>query len=148
MKKAFILIVLSIAVLGCIQAPEPVESTADFKDCGDSEDCIKAEMENCGKAVATRTEGDENVRLTVKLTVYGFEPEGKCRIEMKIEKLEAVSEEAKASLGIIGPMIQGQEIKCLVPPEKLSNMTGMNSENMDEYCSGTLMDMMGEAQQP
>jgi len=106
MKKAFILIVLSIALLGCIQTPEPVESTAGFKDCGNSEECIKAEMENCGKAFATKTEGDEDIRLTAKLTVYGPEAEGKCRIEMKIEKLEPVSEEAKAGLGIIGTMIQ------------------------------------------
>ncbi len=146
MKKAFILIVLSIALLGCIQTPEPVESTAGFKDCGNSEECIKAEMENCGKAFATKTEGDEDIRLTAKLTVYGPEAEGKCRIEMKIEKLEPVSEEAKAGLGIIGTMIQGQEIKCLVPIEKLSNMKGLNSENMEEYCSGTLLDMMNGIQ--
>lgn len=142
MKKAILLaclIVLSACFSGCIQPPPPPpEDLSSFKDCTDDEECLENSIENCEKAFATQETGDEAVSMAMKITVYGLE-QGKCKMIIKIEKVETAAE----GLGdFIGPLLQGQEMVCMIPPEKLQSMQEISQDSMQEYCSGPLLDLM------
>lgn len=154
MKKTLLFVCLIVLLLGgCIQPPvQPQagqENLSSFKDCGQDENCISDSMQKCEKAFLTKTQASESepIAITSKLIVYGLQ-EGKCKMKYSIEKVEVTSTdtEADASYGVLAMLMQGKEMTCLAPIEKMSAPDEMSEEEMESYCSGSLLDLTKQMQ--
>ena len=151
MRKEILVIGLlaaAIALSGCI-LPPPQEDLSGFRDCGESDECIFEAAKNGEQAFATikhQSEGDP-FSITVKGISYGFE-DGKSKVKITVENIEATTDddEAAAFIGLMGPMVQGQKMVCLLPPEKMASLEEMQFDEIGEYCSGGLIDMMNQFQ--
>jgi len=148
MRKEILLslpIVAIVALSGCIQIPEVFpEDLSGFKDCGNSKECVMESLENCEKAFATTTEGQEGgPKMTAKIVVYGIEQE-KCKAKFKIEEVDIseVPPESVAIVQLMVAMLQGKEMICMLPPENPNIVQGFQGDAMFEYCSGSLIDTM------
>jgi len=146
MRKEILLslpIVAIVALSGCIQIPELFpEDLTEFKDCGNSEECITNALENCEKAFATTAEGpNEGPKMMVKIVVYGIEQE-MCKAKFKIETVDVsgVPAESAVLAQLMVTMLQGKEMICMLPPDNTTIIQGFQGEQMFEYCSGSLID--------
>jgi len=146
MKKEILLflpIVAMVALSGCIQIPELFpEDLTEFKDCGNSKECITEALDNCEKAFVTTTEGSGGgPKMTSKIVVYGIEQE-MCKAKFKIENVDVseVPPESAAMAQLMVVMLQGKEMVCMLPPDKANAIEVFQGEEMFEYCSGSLID--------
>jgi hypothetical protein len=152
MKKlvlAGILLVIAVAFSGCFQSPlqntAPVVNTAGMKDCGTDDQCIMNSAKICEKAFSTMNISGEGqpVNMKMKLVVFGQE-NGKCKIQYLVEQVTARSDvkDSEQVAAVIGAMMQGKEMTCLFPNEKLSSIETIPASDVKAYCTGTLADLM------
>lgn len=148
MKKiVFIVPLVALIVLSGCPSIFP-EDLSDFKDCTGDDACIRNALLNCEKAFSTSEEGDESLTMHMKFTIYGIVQDN-CKMKFKIEEVEtnASTEEEQAMMSFIVPLLQGQEMTCMVPPDKLGSIEEVEMDSMMEYCSGTVIDVMKQFQQ-
>lgn len=144
MRKAFFLIAALVVLLGCLQLPKPEEDLSGFKDCREDTLCIFEAAKAGERAFATvKQEGEEApFGLTAKIVAYGFE-QGKIKIKFKVESIEAkAGKEEAAMASVLAPLIQGQEMLCLVPRERFSDAATIQFDEIQENCSGSLVEVM------
>lgn len=138
---AITLLTLSILLLGCVQPPVEEDLTG-FKDCGENEECILNALESCEKSFATVKTEDSQGIMKAKAIVYGLDGEN-CRAKYTIENLEIVAEGEEAALAkIVAAMLKGKEMNCLLPEDQTLNITQFDREELEKYCSGSLIDAL------
>jgi len=149
MAVPVILLVLAIAFLGCSQ-PSATDETAGLKDCGTDAQCITAAANACEKAFATITQASTSPKssMSIKIIIFGFEADEKCKTKYSIEKIKIDPDEKDAgTIQIVAGLLQGKDMTCLVPKEKLSEtetggLISMQSEELNSMCKGSLVDTM------
>lgn len=147
MKKIIFLVVIVsalIALSGCPQLPDLFpEDLSNFKDCTGDDACIRSAIRNCEQAYSIEDEGDESMTMKMKFVIYGLEQD-KCKMKFTVEEVETnpTNEEEAAMAGWLVQLLEGQEMTCMVPAEKLESIEAVETEAMLEYCSGFLIDAM------
>jgi len=133
---------LLMLLLGCLEQPAPEENLSGFRDCGENQECFEQALENCEKAFASPKIQDEKGSLEVKAIVYGLEGE-KCKTKFTIEDVKMKAEgEEQALANIIVSLLKGKEMACLLPEDQTIDMTQFNREQLEQYCSGSLMEAL------
>ena len=144
MKKVIFLIATLVVVLGCLQPPQQEEDLSGFKDCGYDPVCIFESVQSGEKAFAVIEQNNEDAPFGVKATVtsYGIQ-DGKSKVKFHIDELVAnASEDGQQIPSFILSMIEGQEMECLLPPEKMDEAENFEFEELEEYCTGTLVEVI------
>jgi hypothetical protein len=149
MKKIFglqILLICVIALLGCAQPALP-DNTAGLKDCGTSKECISDATKQCEKAFAVITETSQNPEagISLKISIFGFEGNN-CKISYKMEKITVDPKSKDATIAqVMGAMLQGKGMACLVPKEQLGNYDAFGAaqvQDLKKQCTGPLVDAL------
>lgn len=135
-------VLMLFALSGCPQPPMPPEDLSGFKNCGSDESCMGDAIGTCEKAYADLSDNSMGVEMKARIVCYGFTEE-KCKVKFRIN--EVTADDPTNPEAFFVKMLEGKEMICNVPEDELQANIQITN-NIEEYCTGSLVDLITQMQ--